>query len=227
MKNLLLCLFASILLFSCSKSDKYDLPEQPKEWYRVSAIGTDTARTSWMQARTETVGIVIAEDNLLKAELMSFTPMPGNMGLYTVKITSKLSCQGILRWNWEGLGLDIIQPNDSTANTPQSDVMKAGHVKTFLITGDAKVGKIKVKIQSDCGNSSTLIIPITMQVLPITFLESRTTKDKKTGKVTVSFSIDDPSIVDWYLIEKMVDSNATQAALISSDKVTKSFTVKL
>lgn len=218
MKKIITTLLIATVLFSCTKSVISDESEQGKEWYRVSAIGADTTSTAWMQARTETVGIVIAEDSKLKAELMNYTPAPGGKGIYTVKVTNKQNCQVIIRWNWEGLRIEGI--------TPASDVIPANQVQTFTLTGEAKVGKIKLKAEGNCGNSSTLIIPITMNVLPIVFVESKTTRDAK-GKVTVAFTIDDPSQINWFLIERIKGSEASQAALIAGDKVTKSFTIKL
>lgn len=218
MKTYILTLLIAISIVSCSKSGNYSTETNEKEWYRVSAIGADTSRTNWMLART-TGALVIDEDSKLKAELIGYSPAPNGMGIYTIRVTNKQNCRILVRWGWEGLTIDDVQPT--------SDVVQANGTQEFILKGDAKIGKIKVKAEGTCGNSSTLIIPITMNVLPITFLENKTTRDAKTGKVTVSFSIDDPSTVEWFLIERMKGTESSQAALIASDKVTRSFTIKL
>lgn len=218
MKNYFASLLIAIVLFSCSKSVVNDDSIQDKEWYRVSAIGSDTTRTNWMLVRTESA-IVTAEDSKLKAELIAYEPTIPGYGKYTIRMTNQQGCQVILRWHWEGLTIDNILPT--------SDVLHANESITFTLTGDSKVGKITVKAEGvDCGNSSTLIIPITMNVLPITFLDSKTTRDSK-GKAIVSFSVDNPRIIDWFIIDKMKGTEVNQAALISCDKITKSFSIKL
>lgn len=225
MKNYFASLMIAISLISCSKSGKLIKDEPEKEWYRVSAIGTDTARTTWMLARTESA-IIMAEDTKLKAELISYQPTTPGHGKYTVQMTHKQGCQAILRWNWEGLTIDSIAAQPP-APDPASDVIHANEVITFVLFGDSKVGKITVKAEGvSCGNSSTLVIPITLSVLPIKYISNTTARDNA-GKVTVSFTIDDPSIVDWFVIDKMKGTEVTQAALIGCDKITKSFSIKL
>lgn len=225
MKNYFASLMIAISLFSCSKSGKLIADEPEKEWYRVSAIGVDTARTNWMLARTESY-IVMAEDSRLKAELIAYEPTIPGLGKYTIRMTNKQSCQILLRWNYEGLTLDSIAAQ-YPAIDPGSDVLHANEVITFILWGDSKPGKITVKAEgSNCGNSSTLVIPITLNVLPITYLSNTTSRDKS-GKVTVSFTIDDPSVVNWFIIDRMKGTEVNQAALISCDKTTKSYSIKL
>jgi hypothetical protein len=225
MKNYFASLMITICLFSCTRHiDKYE-NEQDKEWFRVSAIGADTSQTPWMLARTE-AAIVMAEDSKLKAELIAYQPTTPGYGKYTIKMTNKQACQVNLRWNWEGLTIDSMAAQ-LPAIDPGSDVLKANEVITFILWGDSKVGKITVKAEgNDCGNSSTLVIPITLSVLPIKYINHSTTRDKS-GKVTVSFAIDDPSIIDWFIIDKMTGTKVSQAALISCDKLTKSYSIKL
>jgi len=192
--------------------------EQGKEWYRVSAIGADTSYTPWMLARTESA-IFTTEDGKLKAELISYQPTTPGYGIYKIKMTNKQACQIHLRWHWEDLTIDNI--------TPTSDVLHANDTATYTLTGDSRVGKITVKAEGvSCGNSSTLVIPITLSVLPVKYISNTTTRDKG-GKVTVSFNIDDPSIVDWFVIDKMKGTEVSQDTIFKCDKITKSYSIKL
>lgn len=218
MKNYFASLLIAISLFSCTRTiDKND-NEQAKEWFQVAALGADTARTPWMLARTEGA-IFTIEDSRLKAELISYQPTTPGYGIYKVKITNKQACQIHLRWHWEDLTIDNI--------TPTSDVLHANDTATYTLTGDSKVGKITVKAEGvSCGNSSTLVIPITLSVLPVKYINHTTTRDKS-GKVTVSFTIDDPSIVDWFVIDKMKGTEVTQDTIFKCDKITKSYNIKL
>jgi len=225
MKNYFASLLIAISLFSCSKSGKLIADELEKEWYNVSAIGADTAKTPWMLARTE-AAIFMIEDSRLKAELIAYQPTIPGYGKYTVRMTNKQACQVNLRWNWEGLTIDSTAAQ-LPAIDPGSDVLKANEVITFILWGDSKVGKITVKAEgNNCGNSSTLVIPITLSVLPVKYISHTTTRDKA-GKVTVSFTIDDPSIVDWFIIDKMKGTKVSQDTIFKCDKITKSYSIKL
>jgi hypothetical protein len=218
MKNYFASLLIAVSLFSCTRTiDKND-NEQAKEWFQVAALGADTARTPWMLARTESA-IFTIEDSRLKAELISYQPTIPGYGIYKIRITNKQACQIHLRWHWEDLTIDNI--------TPTSDVLHANDTATYTLTGDSKVGKITVKAEGvSCGNSSTLVIPITLSVLPVKYISHTTTRDKA-GKVTVSFTIDDPSIVDWFVIDKMKGTEVSQDTIFKCDKITKSYNIKL
>jgi hypothetical protein len=210
------CLFIA----SCSESKKETLPPHMKSPYRVLVYGKgDTTISSTMFARTETVGLVIAEDDKLKAVLKSYHKLPTGEGVYEVEVTSKLNCQSIIRWGWEQLSIDNI--------TPSSDVIPANQTRIFTLTGDAKVGKIKLKAESDCGNSSTLIINITIAVLPVVIINNVAEYDKVLDRIIVFFTIDDPTQAEWIIIQNMVNEKWNQVMLIGGDNVTKSYRIPL
>lgn len=218
MKKLIFAVLAATLLISCSQSKKETLPPPHEESaYRVLLYNDiDTAITTTMWARTETVGIVIAEDSKAKAELIAYN----GAGIYTIKVTSKITCQGIVRWGWDGLTIDSISPT--------SDVIQAGQSVTFNLYGDHKEGRIKLKLESDCGNSSTLIINITKAILPVKVIENKAIYDEKTGKTIITFTIDDPLLFDWILVQRLNGEKVwVQAMLIASDHVTKVYSIKL
>jgi hypothetical protein len=222
MKYLIFTAVISFCLFiaSCSESKKEILPPPHKpSAYRVllfSKTNTDTTISTTMWARTETVGLVTVEDSKLKAELISYN----GHGVYTVKVTSKVECQGIVRWGWDGLTIDSISPN--------SDVIQAGQSVTFTLHGDHKEGRIKLKLESPCGNSSTLIINITTAILPVKIIETIGTYDEKSKKTIITFTIDDPMLFDWILVQRLNGEKVwVQAMLIASDKTTKSYSIKL
>lgn len=217
MKNLIFTVIAvvSILFASCKKEVTPPAADHVKSPYQILAIGADTSKSTTMFARAETVGLVVAEDDKLKAELIAYN----GAGVYTLQVTSKVNCQGIIRWGWDGLTIDSI--------TPGSDVIPANGVVTFTLYGDHKVGRIKLKMESDCGNSSTLIINITAAILPINFIENTAKYDQKTGKTIITFTIDDPAQIDWLLIRRNVAGEWVQAALVACDHVTKDYIIKL
>jgi hypothetical protein len=230
MKRLsILALSIIILLSACKKSvDNPEDPNHQKAVYYVGAIkGTDTVFTPGMWARAETVGIVIAEDDKLKAELIAYQNI-GGMAHYKLKITNKTDCQRILRWGWEELGLISIQPDDNTANTAQSDVLAPNEIKYYTAIGLPKMGRIKVQAQksnSDCPNSSTLIIDITMDILPVTYLKHKASY--KDGVVTLAFTVDDPNEVDTYVILRQYDGPRELIYQFTSDKKTTSYSIPI
>lgn len=215
MKHLIFAVIAATLLASCSKETITTPPKHIKSPYRVLLIGADTTTSTTMFARAETVGLVIAEDDKLKAELIAYN----GAGVYTVKVTSKIACQGIIRWGWDGLTIDSISPT--------SDVIPANSTVTFTLYGDHKVGKIKLKLESGCGNSSTLIINITNAILPVKLIENAATYDEVTKKTTITFTVDDPALFDWILVQKNKESVWVQALLIGCDHVTKTYSIPL
>jgi hypothetical protein len=210
-----------MLTVACTKSNESVKQEHQKAYYNVLAISTDTTGTPWMYARTETVGLVIAEDDKLKAELMSFSNINGHAH-YMVRVTSKISCDMTLNWGWDGLTIDEISPNNN--------LLLANEVKTFELIGDAKIGKIKVQgqhIGNDCPNSSTLIINITMQILPIKYIAYSTKYDEKTGDVTISFEIDDPTVIDRFVIQKEKEGKISELMNFKCDKKTKKYSIPI
>lgn len=218
MNNLIFTAITVFCLFISSCSEKEILPAPHEEtFYRVKVVGKgDTTTSSSMYAREQTVSLIVAEDSKFKAELISYN----GSGVYVIKTTSKLNCQSIIRWGWDGLTIDSI--------TPASDVLPALGVDTFILHGDHKVGRIKLKLESNCGNSSTLIINITNSVLPVVYIANTATYHKETGKVIVSFTIDDPMQAEWILIERLSkDKIWTQAALFAGDHTTKQYSVKI
>lgn len=138
-----------------------------------------------------------------------------------MQVTNKQNCQSIIRWGWEGLTIDDINPTN--------DVIPANSTITFTLTGDAKEGRIKLKAEGECGNSSTLIINITANILPINYLANTAKYDAKTGSVIVSFTIDDPKIVDYFKIQRYSNTanDWIDAMLFDCDHVTTSYSVKL
>lgn len=209
-----------ILTMSCKREEI--LPNEDDDKYikgftRVIGIkGTDTSSTPYMQGRTETGAIVIAEDATLKAELIAYY-----QGNYTLRMTNKTDCQRILRWGWEDLKLYDIQPGD--------DVMPPNAVITYTLLGDAKPGKITVKAEksnSDCENSSTLVINITTAILPIKYTSHTT---KRVGEdMIVNFSTEEPENIDWFYVLWSPDGNKDHEILQNSfecDKVTKKYTL--
>lgn len=218
MKKLIFAVLAATLLISCSQSKKETLPPvHEKSDYRVLLYNdVDTTISTSMRARVQTTGLILVEDSKLKAELLSYD----GHGKYTVKVTSKINCQGIVRWGWDGLTIDSISPT--------SDVIQAGQAVTFTLHGDHKTGRIKLKLESPCGNSSTLIINITKDILPVKIIENAATYDEKTGKTIITFTIDDPLLFDWILVQRLNgDKVWVQAMLIASDHTTKQYSIKL
>lgn len=225
------CAIAASSLTSCKKESKStDNDDQyVNGWTRVIGVkGTDTSSTKYIGGRIQTVGIVVVEDATLKAELMSYTPLPGGMGKYEIRITNKVNCQRILRWGWEDLSPVVsIEPTDNTAGTPQSDVLQGNQVKTYIMIAKAIVGRIKVKGEksnSNCENSSTLIINITVAVLPIELKDF--TRERKGKDVYVTFSTEAPQDVDTFYIMWSPDGNKANeriVAFVDSDHSTKNY----
>jgi len=232
MKKVLSTLLITISLMACKKNNSDMQPEHEKSTYRVSLIGkTDTTVLPQMTARVETVGLDSAKDDKLRVVLTSYQNIGGN-GYYTLDITNLQACQMELRWNWDGNLLPTsIQPTDSTANTSQSDILKANQTKRYVVIGNPQPGRIKVQAQksnSGCPNSSELIINITPAILPIKVVQSRADYDKSSNKTTISFTVEDPAFFDWILIDKYIGNNQwEQAALIGSDHTTKNYSIKL
>lgn len=225
---LLTLVVLSTMLAACTKHDSSSSIQNQAGWIRVIGIkGTDTSSTKQIHARVETIGLELVEDSRLKAVLVAYQPLPGGMAKYTVEMTNKQSCQMILRWNYDNIGPIDPQPTDGTANTAQSDVLKGNQVKTYIIIGKAKLGRIYVQAQksnSDCPNSSQLILEITTAILPIEFTDF--TVDKKDGNYIVKFHTETPQDVDDFFIMWTPDGkkeNESIRATIQSDHSTKDY----
>jgi hypothetical protein len=215
MKRVLLILALVLSIVSCKR--EIDPPKQDhvKTYYRVGAIKHgDTTRTSSVLAREQTVGIAMVEDNDLKMTLVAYFN-----GTYTIEVKNKQGCSVALDWGWEGLKIFDIDPN--------YNVVGPGDTKTFVLRGEAKLGKIKLKSWGWCGNSSTLIMPITIAILPVTYLEFSGSYDEKAGIVNLKFLIDDPNEVDTFFIEKLVGTKWVIVYQFTCDKKTTSYNIPI
>lgn len=232
MKSIVSYLLASVfalamLVVACTKSNESVAQTHDKAVYRALAIGDDTTTSRSVFARVETVGLDSAMDDKLKVVLLSYQNIAG-IGHYIVQVTNPQSCQMILRWNWDGeISLFDEQPQDSTANTPQSDVLKAYQTKIYTITGTPKPGRIKVQAQhinSECPNSSTLIINITTSILPIVY--TSTTTEKVGNDIYLVFSIDDPTKITKFIIQRQVNGGVWEnIQTLPCDGKTKNYKV--
>jgi len=231
MRKILLILALIVSIASCKKSMDSTPKDHQRAAYFVGAIGSggDTVFTPGMWARVETVGLVVAEDSKLRAELMSYQNI-GGIAYYTVRMTNKQPYQVILRWGWDNINPTSIQPNDSTANTDQSDVLKPSQVKVYTVIGLPKIGRIKVQAQhinNDGANSSTLIVEITAAVLPVTYLAHKASYDDVLHIVTLSFTVDDPTQADTYVIQRQTNGPREVIYQFTSDKKTKSYNIPI
>lgn len=217
MKKLIFAVLAATLLMACNKNEALPAKQHEKSAYRVLLYNdVDTTTSSTMWARAQTTGLVTVEDSRLKAELLAYD----GHGKYTIKVTSKVECQGIIRWGWDGLTID--------STSPGNDVLQAGEAVTFELFGDHQEGRIKLKLESPCGNSSTLIINITKAILPVKIIENVGIYDEKTSKTIITFTIDDPLLFDWILVQRLNGEMVwVQAMLIASDHTTKVYSIRL
>lgn len=231
MKTKLVTLFIaifSIIFSSCEKNDMLILDDHIKSDYRILAAGQDTTISATVRAREQTVGLLIAEDAQLRAELMSYTPLPNNMAQYLIRMTNKQSCQVILRWGWENFTPQSIEPTDGTSGTPQSDVLTGNQVKEYIVIAPRKPGRIKVKAEksnSSCVNSSTLIIDITIDILPIKYTEVKAKYSGDNKAVTITFTIDDPTQVYHFIIQKLINGEWRDIQKVPCDGKTKDWSI--
>lgn len=227
-------LLVMIIFSSCSQAKKETLPAQDQYvegWTRVLGVNhtnKDTSSTKYMQARIE--ALAVDEDTQLKAELISWTPLPGGNAKYEIKMTNKTNCQMILRWNWENLNPVIsIEPNDTTAGTLQADVIKANQIKTYFFIARAMPGKIFVKSEksnSTCEPSRQLKIEITTTILPIEFTGSATSRVG--DQMVVQWSTDTPGDVDTFFVMWTPTGRKEDEVckyILGCDKITKKYTI--
>lgn len=198
-----LALLVMVIFSNCKKEGKPQDDQYIDGWTRVLGVhATDTSSTKYVNGRVQTLALATDEDSQLKAELIGYLPLPGGQGQYTIQMTNKTTCQMILRWNWDKINpVDYIEPLDSTAGTPESDVIKAGQVKIYRMVAMAVPGTIFVKsqnINSTCNPSSQLKLIITPAILPIEF--TKITRKRTGNQVTVNWSTETPGDVDHFLV---------------------------
>jgi len=219
-KLLFIATSAAVLAFSCKKETEPQQHQHDYANYRVYFISKslkDTTYTPTKGARVETVGIDSAYDARLKATLLAYDGHGG----YTVQVTNLQPCQVKVKWGWEGLTIDSISPGGNQS------IMEANQTITFKLTGSAKVGKIKLQAQGDCGNSSTLIINITTAILPIVYLNYTVSYNDKINKHVISFSVEQPQDINWIAIEQLVGSEYGLLYGIPGDDQTTNYNIKL
>lgn len=236
MKHLFIAIMATVALFSCKPSDIVNNAPAingPGN-YRAGFVSKSGADTTWTAtrrtARIETIGLDSATDNKLKVVLVAYANIAGK-GYYTLDVINLMDCRSILRWNWDGDILPTsIEPTDSTAGTSQSDVIAAHQTKRYIVIGNAKPGRIKVKAESvegNCGNSSTIIINITPAILPIIYTDFTVTFNETLERVFVGFTISQPTDLKCVIIQHLVgEEYKTILVALGDDNITK-YNIKL
>ena len=220
MKHLFIALIGCVALFSCKKN--VDNTESGHEYanyrvYFISKSQKDTTYTPTKGARIETSGLDSAQDGKLKAVLIAYDGHGG----YTIQVTNLQNCDGTIKWDWDGLTISNITPGG-----PES-ALAANQTKTFYLSGTAKVGHIRVKFWSNCGNSSELVFNITTAILPIVYLNYTVSYNDKLNKHIISFDIEQPQDVDWIVIEQLIGKEYELVYRVPGDDVTKQYAIKL
>lgn len=234
MKNLILALLATVILFSCKQAEIISSPQAhngPGQ-YRAGFVSKSAHDTTWSDtrnARMETVGLDSAKDGKLTVVLVTYD----GRGLFTVTATNTTNCQGILRWSWDGnFKIDSIGYPSNNPLDASNDVLQPGQTKVFKIYNFVpKPGRLKVKLESDgagnCGNSSTLIINITTAILPITFTDYLVKYNETMERVFISFNIMEPGDLDWVIIQRLEGKEYKTVLLVPGDDKTTSYSIKL
>lgn len=220
MKQLFIAFMATVALFSCNKKDSaLDLKHEYSNYrvYFTSKSQYDTTYTPTKGARIETSGLDSAQDGKLKAVLIAYDGHGG----YTIQVTNLQNCDGTIKWDWDGLTISNITPGG-----PES-ALAANQTKTFYLSGTAKVGHIRVKFWSNCGNSSELVFNITTAILPIVYLNYTVSYNDKLNKHIISFDIEQPQDVDWIVIEQLIGKEYKLVYRVPGDDVTKQYAIKL
>lgn len=230
MKQMFIAVMAAVALFSCKPSDQ--LIEQthygPGQ-YRAGFVSKSSGDTTWTATRTariETTGLDSAADSKLKAVLIAYN----GHGVYTLQVTNLTNCQQIIRWDWEGgFKIDSIgYPPPSTGPLdPQNDVLKANQTKIFTLYGPAKTGKLKLKAESACGNSSTLIINITTAILPITYTDFEVLYNQQLERMLISFTIMEPTDLRCTVIQRFEGKDYKTVLVALGDDNITNYTIKL
>jgi hypothetical protein len=198
----IILLSITIAFTACNKSEQLKQEDKAtKDYYYVSLIGKDgdTTFLPAKRARVETTGLDSAFDNRLKLVLLGYD----GHGTFTVSATNLSTCQGILRWNWDGnFKIDSIGYPSNDPLDPKNDVLVAGETKIFTLYAQPKVGRLKLQLKGTCGNSSELIIDITTTILPIVYANYTITY--KDGRNYINFDVEHPEQLSLIVVEKQV-----------------------
>src|ERR1700760_862828 len=167
MKKLSLILISCIALFSCKKESAPAAPHT-ETWYRALAVGQDTAYTRSIYAKAVTYQYKDS-DAYMQIQLLGYSN-----GQYVLAITNQQHCDVDFQIDYEGMTATAISPNRK--NNLYYNQVKANKTETFYITGNKKVGKIKVMANTICTwqgcNPVWLYVDITQDILPIVITNS-------------------------------------------------------
>lgn len=231
MKHLIFALLATVALFSCKQTEVISNQQaiNGPGLYRAGFVSKegDTTWTATRTARSETVGLDSAKDDKLKAVLVTYN---GN-GVFTVTATNLTTCQGILRWSWDGnFKIDSISYPSGDPNDPSNDVLQAGQTKTFVLYATPKPGRLKIKLMnstSNCGNSSELIINITTSILPIKYEDFLVAYNDALARVFVSFKIMEPADLKDVVIQRLEGKEYRTVLVVLGDDAITNYHIKL
>lgn len=228
MKTVIISVLATVAIFSCKPSDQL-LEQQhygPGQ-YRAGFVSKSSGDTTWTDTRftrTETVGLDSAQDSKLKAVLLTYN---GN-GVFTLSVTNKSACQQIVRWDWDGgFKIDSIGYPGNNPLDPKNDVLTAGQTKVFTLYTNKKTGRLKLKAQSECGNSSTLIINITTAILPIKFTDFLVTYNTELERTFIGFTIADPKDLQATIIQQLQGKEYKTIMTALGDDTITTWNIKL
>lgn len=227
MKHLLIALMATASLFSCKPDDQL-LPaaQNGPGNYRAGFVSKsgDTTWTATRAARAETMGLDSAKDTKFKIVLISY-----GHGVFTVAATNLATCQGIIRWNWDGnFKIDSIGYVSNNPLDPSNDVLAVGETKVFKLYAKPKVGRIKMQLNTICGgNSSELIINITTVILPITYTDFAVTYNEAIGRTYIGFNISEPRELNWVIIQRLEGKEYKTVLMVPGDDATTTYNIKL
>lgn len=227
-KVLFIALIASVAFFSCKPSDQL-LPAAQNGLgnYRAGFVSKagDTTWTATRAARTETIGLDSANDSKFKIVLLSYD----GHGVFTVAATNSATCQGIIRWNWDGnFKVDSIGYSSNNPIDPQNDVLATGQTKIFKLYAQPKTGRLKMQLKTICGgNSSELIINITTIILPITYTGFTVVYNAEIGRTFIGFNIMEPSELSWIVIQKFQEKEYKTVLLVAGDDKSTVYNIKL
>lgn len=228
MKHLLIAVLATAALFSCKKDDQLLTTAQNGPGnYRAGFVtkAGDTTWTATRAARTETMGLDSAKDSKFKIVLIAYD----GHGVFTVAATNLATCQGIIRWNWDGnFKIDSVGYPSNNPLDPQNDVLATGQTKIFKLYAQPKIGRLKMQLNTICGgNSSELIINITTTILPITYTDFTVTYNEDQGRTFIGFNIMEPTDLRCIVIQRLEGKEYhTVLVMLGDDTITK-YNIKL
>lgn len=220
MKTSLIIATLLIAFSACTKQASDAAPKHEKAYYRVSAIGIDTAYTPWMYGRAVTP-VKIAEDDYLRVEFIGYTG-----GQYLVQVTNKQKCDADFLIGYETVKPTGISPNRKNSLTENQ--VKSKKTEVFYISAPGVIGKIKIKARSICNYSCDpewLTIDVTSAAMAVKY--SQHELEYRDGAVIISWVVENPDEADKYIIEKLFEGTTTVINSIKSDKVTKSHKVMI